>query len=220
MRFFYPILFFFIVYLSFILCGYSFLYIWMKPFLIPALLFFYLINIYSRPQLKIIGALLLSAAGDSLLMIDGPNFFIFGLVAFLFAHVLYVFIFKSFLKRLTINRLILICSLFVVLYYVFFMRFLWSDLGEMQTPVLVYAFVISMMLWMSIQVVHSLGISGRYILLGAFFFVLSDSLLSIQLFHTDFYMAHFFVMLTYITAQFLLVYGIIHVETLKHIISD
>ena len=51
----------------------------MKPFLIPALLFFYLINIYSRPQLKIIGALLLSAAGDSLLMIDGPNFFIFGL---------------------------------------------------------------------------------------------------------------------------------------------
>ena len=220
MRFFFPLLLFFTVYLLFIFFDYSSIHQWMKPLLIPSLLFFYLINLKGKPQLKLIGALLLSAAGDALLMFNGPDFFIFGLVAFLFAHVLYVFIFKSFLKRLTINRLILICSLFVVLYYVFFMRFLWSDLGEMQIPVLVYAFVISIMLWMSIQVVNSLGISGRYILLGAFFFVLSDSLLSIQLFHTDFYMAHFFVMLTYITAQFLLVYGIIHVETLKHIISD
>ena len=54
---------------------------------------------------------------------------------------------------------------------------------------------------------------------GAFFFVFSDTLLSLQLFHTDFYRAHLFVMLTYLLAQVLLVYGLIYVETRKYIIS-
>ena len=220
MRFFFPVLLFFIVYLSFIFFDYSFIHRWMKPFLIPSLLFFYLINVKTKPQLKMIGALLLSAAGDVLLMFHGPNFFIFGLVAFLFAHIFYVFIFKSFLKRLIINRFILFCSLLVGLYYLLLMRFLWPGLGDMKIPVLAYAFVISMMLWLSFQVSQKFGSSAKYILLGAFFFVFSDTLLSIQLFHTDFYRAHLFVMLTYLMAQFLLVYGLIYIEKRKHVISD
>ena len=220
MRFFLPLLLFFIVYLSFIFFDYSFIHRWMKPFLIPSLLFFYLINVQTKPQLKIIGALLLSATGDVLLMFHGPNFFIFGLVAFLFAHIFYVFIFKSFLKRLIINRFILVCSFLVGLYYVLLMRFLWPGLGDMKIPVIAYAFVISMMLWLSLQVSQKFGASAKYILLGAFFFVFSDTLLSIQLFHTDFYRAHLFVMLTYLLAQFLLVYGLIYIETRKQVISD
>ena len=220
MRFFFPLLLFFTVYLLFIFFDYSSIHQWMKPFLIPSLLFFYLINLKGKPQLKLIGALLLSAVGDALLMFNGPDFFIFGLVAFLFAHILYVFIFKSFLKRLIINRFILLCSFLIGLYYVLLMRFLWPSLGDMKIPVLAYAFVISMMLWLSLQVSQALGTSAKYIFLGAFFFVFSDTLLSLQLFHTDFYRAHLFVMLTYLLAQVLLVYGLIYVETRKYIISD
>ena len=123
MRFFFPLLLFFIVYLMFVFFDYSSIHQWMKPFLIPSLLFFYLINLKGKPQLKLIGALLLSAAGDAFLMFNGPDFFISGLVAFLFAHILYVFIFKSFLKRLIINRFILLCSFLIGLYYVLLMRF-------------------------------------------------------------------------------------------------
>ena len=220
MRFFFPLLLFFIIYLLFIFFDYTSIHKWMKPLLIPSLLFFYLINLQGKPQLKIIAALLLSAAGDTLLMFDGPNFFIFGLVAFLFAHILYILIFKSFLKSLAINRFVLLCSFLVVLYYVSFISFLWPGLGKMKIPVLVYASAISMMLWLSFQVFQKFGKAALHILLGSLFFVFSDSLLSIQLFQTDFFRAHFFVMLTYLLAQFLLVYGLMNMESRKHYISD
>ena len=220
MRFFFPLLLFFIVYLLFIFFDYTSIHKWIKPLLIPSLLFFYLINLKGKPRIKLIAALLLSAAGDTLLMFDGPNFLIFGLVAFLFAHILYILIFKSFLKSLSINRFVLLCSFLIVLYYVLFMSFLWPGLGKMKMPVLFYAFAISMMLWLSFQVFQKLGNAALYMLLGAFFFVFSDSLLSIKLFHTDFFRAHFFVMFTYLLAQFLLVYGLVKIETRKHFISN
>ena len=220
MRFFFPLLLFFIVYLLFTFFDYASIHKWMKPILIPSLLFFYMINLRGKPQLKIIAALLLSAAGDTLLMFDGPNFFIFGLVAFLFAHILYILIFKSFLKSLAINRFVLLCSFLVVLYYVLLISFLWPGLGKMKIPVLVYASAISMMLWLSFQVFQKFGNTALYMLLGSFFFVFSDSLLSIQLFRTDFFRAHFFVMSTYLLAQFLLVYGLMNMDSRKHYISD
>ena len=80
----------------------------------------------------------------------------------------------------------------------------------MRIPVLAYALVISVMLWMALQLLRGTSSFRWYIVLGALFFVVSDSLLSIQLFYSSFELAHFYVMLTYLLAQFLLVFGILN----------
>lgn len=48
-----------------------------------------------------------------------------------------------------------------------------------------------------------------YIMMGAFFFIISDSLLAINQFTNLFSLAGFFIMLTYILAQFMIVKGIV-----------
>ena len=52
--------------------------------------------------------------------------------------------------------------------------------------------------------------SSKYIvLLGAVFFVTSDSILAINKFHSPITLATFWIMLTYLIAQFCITYGIL-----------
>ena len=148
--------------------------------------------------------------GDILLIFEGRPFFILGLLSFLLAHVLFVLIFRSRAGTIKLDFYTVVCSLFILSYYFFFMKFLWPHLGAMRIPVLAYAFVISGMLWMALQLLRSTSSLRGHIVLGALFFVVSDSLLSIQLFYSSFELAHFYVMLTYLLAQLLLVYGILN----------
>ena len=181
-----------------------------KPVLVPVLLYSFYASVKQKGNYKIIGALVLSTLGDVLLIFDGRPFFILGLLSFLLAHVLYVLIFRSRVGAIKLDFYTALCSLVIIAYYFFFMKFLWPHLGAMRIPVLAYAFVISGMLWMALQLLRSTSSFRWHIVLGALFFVISDSLLSIQLFYSSFELAHFYVMLTYILAQFLLVYGILN----------
>ena len=181
-----------------------------KPILVPVLLYSFYASVKEKGNYKIIGALVLSTLGDILLIFDGRPFFILGLLSFLLAHVLYVLIFRSRVGTFKLDFYTVLCSLFILSYYFFFMKFLWSHLGAMRIPVLAYALVISVMLWMALQLLRGTSSFRWYIVLGALFFVVSDSLLSIQLFYSSFELAHFYVMLTYLLAQFLLVYGILN----------
>ena len=181
-----------------------------KPLLVPVLLYSFYASVKEKGNYKIIGALVLSTLGDILLIFDGRPFFILGLLSFLLAHVLYVLIFRSRVGTIKLDFYTVLCSLFILSYYFFFMKFLWSHLGAMRIPVLAYALVISVMLWMALQLLRGTSSFRWHIVLGALFFVVSDSLLSIQLFYSSFELAHFYVMLTYLLAQFLLVYGILN----------
>ena len=181
-----------------------------KPILVPVLLLSFYASVKNKGNYKIIGALVFSTMGDILLIFEGRPFFILGLLSFLLAHVLFVLIFRSRVGTIKLDFYTVVCSLFILSYYFFFMKFLWPHLGAMRIPVLAYAFVISGMLWMALQLLRSTSSLRWHIVLGALFFVVSDSLLSIQLFYSSFELAHFYVMLTYLLAQLLLVYGILN----------
>ena len=91
-------------------------------------------------------ALVGSWFGDTFLMLQGtnPSFFIFGLGSFLLAHIAYILAFAKFDAALPTSGVIITSVLFfgysLLLSYV-----LWSGLGEMKIPVILYAFVLTMM---------------------------------------------------------------------------
>ncbi len=78
----------------------------------------------------------------------------------------------------------------------------------MKIPVIVYTGVITSMLMLAIRA-FGFGAPwyGRRCILGAFFFVMSDTILAFELFYADFPYSGVLVMLTYGIAQWLIVSG-------------
>lgn len=183
-----------------------------KPLLMPALMLFFSINTghYKGPLKKwVLLALGFSMGGDVLLMFQDrlPDFFLFGLSAFLLAHIFYIFFFH----QLRVSEGIRGKPLWlipVVIYYAGLMVWLSPRLGEMATPVRIYGLVISFMLVMALHMLYlRKKEAGRLMLYGALLFVASDSLLAINRFYMSFPLAATSVMSTYGMAQFLIVRG-------------
>ncbi len=189
-----------------------------KPFLMIALLVFYLSAREGKPNYLsklIIGALVFSWIGDVLLMLQGQfdSLFIFGLAAFLIAHLFYVFGFR----KARFNAPTEINNSFVRIRFAFLLfiggaliYILYPNLGELLIPVVLYTLVIV-----------SMGISGllrrgwtsdkSFILVysGALLFIMSDAMLGINKFLNPIIQARLLIMATYIAAQFLIVKGIL-----------
>lgn len=187
-----------------------------KPMLLPALLVCYLVETKhqrSRFSLPVVAALFFSWVGDVLLMFQDRQqlFFILGLASFLLAHVFYIIWFVQQLKKDPAQpRWLYIVA--VALYACVLMYFLWPHLGEMKLPVFAYAIIISLMLALALHVVtikFKFPVQRMFLLYGAKLFVISDSLLAINKFHTAFAGAGFLIMLTYGLAQYFLVKGIL-----------
>jgi uncharacterized membrane protein YhhN len=185
-----------------------------KPLILPFLIlyFFSSVRTISSPLNKwIYLALFFSWCGDVLLMFDGMNalFFIFGLSAFLLAHIFYImfFHFVRIREKIAGNGWFL---LFLLIYYSILIKKLSPYLGELTIPVRVYGLVISIMLLMAMHMT-SLRVkkAGWSMLAGAALFVLSDSVLAINKFYQPFEAAGLVIMLTYGAAQFFIVKGAI-----------
>lgn len=150
-------------------------------------------------------ALVGSWFGDTFLMLQGtnPSFFIFGLGSFLLAHIAYILAFAKFDAALPTSGVIITSVLFfgysILLSYV-----LWSGLGEMKIPVILYAFVLTMM--GIYGVIKNLRISNL-VVIGAILFILSDSMIAYDKFVEPFNSSRFLIMSTYISAQFLIIRG-------------
>ena len=91
---------------------------------------------------------------------------------------------------------------------------LYPRLGELKIPVMIYALVLTLMV---VQSVFRLGRTSAksfwLVFFGAAFFMVSDSLLAINKFYQPISFAGVWVMITYITAVYLIVDGVIaHVE--------
>ncbi|CAI8236056.1 MAG: Uncharacterised protein [SAR116 cluster bacterium] len=154
-------------------------------------------------------ALLFSLAGDVFLMFThmSAHFFTAGLGAFLLAHVFYILLFvRQRNKKLPIPWLqggLLLC-------YAVLMGFLVLDqTGDLKIPVLVYITVITAMAFSSLMrkgnmtaVAYGSGV------LGARFFLASDSLLALSMFRDQFPDLGFLVMISYGLAQALMVYSL------------
>lgn len=183
---------------------------YLKPLLIPGLIFYAATRSYFSGKGILIQALVMSTLGDILLLFSDINelFFISGLISFLIAHLIYI---RLFLRRLNaaFSYTWVFSSLaFLAIYLYYFLSTMWDNLKTMKIPVTIYALVISVMLFVVIQLVATKSLrKGEYVLLGAFFFVMSDSLLAWNMFYQEIAHGSFWVMSTYLFAQLLITSG-------------
>lgn len=128
--------------------------------------------------------ILFSLAGDVLLMISLDRMFIFGLVAFLFTHVAYLFGFQNELMQIGPWSVLLIAILSVSAVRV--MRRIVSAMRakgqtRMVNPVILYSSVITVMLYAAMTTISNpewkTGASF-FVSMGAFLFYLSDIILA------------------------------------------
>jgi len=183
-----------------------------KPLIVISLfaLLLYQTGLKGRFSKRIALGLLFGLAGDIFLMFEG--YFIFGLVSFLIGHILYITAFfldyklNTGINKAYTKNAILGFSFFSIL----FCGGLWSYLGEMKIPVIIYAITISLMGVMAFSRFGRVN-SGSYklIAIGAILFVTSDAFLAINRFMHSFQYSGVVIMATYMAAQYLITFGTI-----------
>nr|WP_236778905.1 lysoplasmalogenase [Agromyces seonyuensis] len=152
----------------------------------------------------LVAGILASWAGDSLLTFDGGVMFVVGLGAFLLAHVAYIAAFVVLGRGARARRL----PPWTLLYPIAVVGLaisLWTGLGSLVGPVLVYAGVLATMAAMSARLTPVLAAGGAL-------FLVSDSLLALDRFGDGWYafaLNGLVVMLTYTAAQGLIAIGVV-----------
>ena len=142
--------------------------------------------------------LIFSLVGDVLLAWPG-DLFVFGLGAFLLAHLAYLKAYLSDCRRPALLPLALALSIGVVLLGILVS----NGLGPLLVPVMVYGLVISAMLWRALA---RLGTevpkrSAWLAAAGALFFVFSDSVIGINRFVAPFHAAPYLIIISYWLGQ-------------------
>lgn len=171
-----------------------------------------------RFRLLLLAALVFAWGGDVLLLFDDPNldfdrvfFFKAGLGSFFVAQVLYIFVFKMHSKKndkrsLVLRRpIILLVMLLVAGIIIFEIR---DTAGELLIPILVYTFAL---LGMVISALNRRGrtneVSFWMVVIGAFSFLFSDTLIAFDHFHTE--IDGMYIMATYMFAQGMIIMGLL-----------
>jgi len=208
-----------LIYLLALLFGYEYLDLYLKPTLIPLLAF--AVYAYKRfpSRNSLLTALAFSWVGDIVLLFAdiAEIYFIVALASFLISHLIYCTLFN---KQKTVeirnNIVFRIGCLIILLYVVGMISFLLPTLGTLKVPVIIYAFVISTMLLFAFNGFLSWSKPGnKYVFYGAVIFVVSDSILAINKFYTPIQKGSFFIMVTYLVAQYLIVDGILKLNPKK-----
>lgn len=174
--------------------------IFTKPLLLPIIVCIYYVKTKNNCVIVnpvFVFGLFLSFLGDVLLLFDWG--LLPGLGSFLIAHILYI---VSFRRAIRGKKWFIIP--FILVYLGLLLYYLFPHLAEMRVPVIIYGITISTMLWFSIQT------SRPWLILGAFLFVVSDSILASNLFVEQTTILSLLVMITYILAQLALVHGVSH----------
>lgn len=157
-------------------------------------------NIPGKKGHLIMGALLFSAIGDIILALNGTEYFVYGLSSFALAHCLYIWTFAG--SPVIIGKRSIFVLLFII-YGITMAYILIPELGRMLIPVLVYLIII-----ISMGVSAAIGSNNNYlVVIGAFIFMVSDSIIALNMFHSKIPFSSFFIMVTYFPAQFLITYG-------------
>ena len=206
-----------IVYLFVLFSANAHLDFYLKPILIPLLglgVYFYR-NFASKNILLV--ALLFSWIGDVILLFANiaEIYFILGLVSFLISHIFYCVIFNKQTKTIKSNKaFLLIGSVVILTYLIGMLSALLPTLGDLKIPVIVYASIISLMLFFAFSGLLTWKKNGnQYVFIGAVVFVLSDSILAVNKFYNPIQKSSFIIMLTYLVAQYLIVTGILKLHS-------
>jgi len=147
----------------------------------------------------IITGLVFSMAGDVFLMLPSDRF-VAGLVAFLIAHLFYIVAFMLEISTLTWWPLIPIFTYGIFIYII-----LAPYLGKLKPPVSIYIVVILIMAWLALERWNHTSQSGALLAcVGAFLFIISDTILAINRFRGAFKPARALNLATYFAAQCLM----------------
>jgi len=146
-------------------------------------------------NLLIIG-LTFSLLGDIFLMSE--RFFLPGLISFLITHLLYICAFG--LETVTISLVWIWIPLIIIggMFY----KYLFSYLGKLKIPVLIYLNVIVLMAWQAIQLNTYWGTTPTLLaMMGSILFMISDASLALNRFVEPLPKAQLIVLGTYYLAQ-------------------
>ena len=191
------------------------LYLAAKPLLMPALALYFISASKAYPgwRVYVVLALVFSWGGDVFLI--SSDWFIAGLVSFLIAHIFYIIAYhktgaaSGVLKPLDIIKF--------VLYGIVLIWIIYPGLGEMLVPVLIYAWVLlGMGIWAHKRRGATSASSFMLVSSGAILFVLSDGLIAVNKFTVEIPAERILIMSIYMTAQYLIVQGLIKHEEFKH----
>lgn len=162
----------------------------------------------------ILSGLILSLFGDFFLIFASGSIYVFvyGLLAFLLAHIAYsMAFFRDFKNNPQASKffghiMLFLMGVFSLSYY----SWIRDYLNDLRIPVMAYMFVISIM---AILAGHRYGrvnsLSFKLIYIGAVFFVISDSILAYSKFIEPFPISGVWIMGTYMLAQYLIIMGAI-----------
>ena len=145
---------------------------------------------------------LFSGIGDIVLELGLKIGFIFGIGAFLIAHLFYTIVFLNQPKPRGVR---LFLALGIVIYGFAIGYWLLPDLGKMLFPVVAYLCVITLM-----GVSASIGSRNHsLIILGAYLFIISDSIIAVSRFLQPIAYGSYWIMVTYYAGQFFIAIGAI-----------
>lgn len=191
-----------------------------KPLLMPLLMVLFYQNAKDNTAAErryFPVALLFSLAGDVLLMLHRADLFVFGLAAFLVAHIFFIATYFSRIRGRVIPMSQWLVSLLPFALYVgVFLSVLVPGLkanpatAVLVLPVTAYACVLGMMGYTALM--RKGGVSARGFLLvitGAAFFIISDSFIALNHFISPIPQPTFLIMSTYGIAQYLLTIGVL-----------
>ncbi|MEZ4608053.1 MAG: lysoplasmalogenase [Deinococcales bacterium] len=161
-------------------------------------------QIPSNYGLFILIGLALSLAGDVFLMLPKERF-IWGLMSFLLAHVAYIIAFSQGGLGLNIGVLLALIALGII---VLSQLYPWVE-SKLKIPVIIYVTIILLMAYAATGRYLSLkSAASSLAMLGAYAFVLSDSLLAFNRFRKKFGLADVLVLASYYLAQWLIALSI------------
>jgi len=169
-----------------------------KP--VPLLAFLFMLKPSTLYRKYIFAGLLLSLTGDILLEVS-PDWFVFGLVSFLFAHIAYIIAFVRRSKKAGLLPLMFLSVFGIIMFYI-----LYPGLDGMMLPVAIYLTVILIMVWRALAQ-RNFNNYSVYAAAGALFFLFSDGVLAIDKFYSAVPYARWIIMITYWVAQSLIFYS-------------
>lgn len=156
-----------------------------------------------KERLLLVAALFMSAMGDMFLALP-DQYFLHGLASFLIAHLFYIALFLRHRAR-TLMVTHISTAVVLALYGIALVWWMLPSLGSMTVPVMVYAFVLLCM-----------GAAARFsrfgspwVFGGAVLFIVSDSALAVNKFHTPLEGFGYVVWLTYYFAQVAITLGVL-----------
>lgn len=149
-------------------------------------------------------SLLFSSLGDVLLALDPGRLFVLGLGAFLITHLLYIALFvQSWPRPAPVRSVRLVLAVLVVLYGVIMADWLLPGLGDLKGPVMTYLCVIIVMVLAALWA----DFSRPWVAMGAFLFLLSDSLIAVSKFRQAVLFRDYLVWISYYLAQYFIAVG-------------